>query len=69
MQDMGTKDSMVAGWEIDPVRMAMIDSVCSSDARPIDLALNRSPRQIRDPIKSIKFETAADPLSAARVPL
>ena len=38
MQDMGTKDSIVAGWEIDPVRMAIIDSGCSSDTRSIDLA-------------------------------
>ena len=66
MRDMGTKDSMVTGWEIDPVRLAIIDSGCSSNTHPIDIALSRSPRKFRDLIKSIKFETAADPVVCSK---
>ena len=47
---------------MDPVRLAIIDSWRSSDTHPIDLALKKFPREIRDLIKSIKSETAAEPV-------
>ena len=62
LKEMGTTDSTVTGWEMDPVRLAIIDSGCSSDTHPIDLAFSKFPRKIRDLIKSIKFGTAAEPV-------
>ena len=47
---------------MDPVRLAIVDSGCSSDTHPIDLALRKFPKKIRNLIKSIQFDTAADPI-------
>ena len=66
MRDMGTKDSLVTGWGIDPARLAIIDSGCSSDTHPIDLTLSRPPRKFRDLIKSIKFGTVANPVVCSK---
>jgi len=53
---------LVIGWEMDPVRLAIVDSGCSSDTHPVDLALRKFPKKIRNLIKSIQFDTAAEPI-------
>ena len=58
----GHHDSIVPVWEIDPVRLAIIDSGCSSDTHPIDLANRKFPNTIHKLIEPIKFETVADPV-------
>ena len=62
MRDVRGSDIIVTGWEMDPVRLAIVDSGCSSDTHPIDLALRKFPKKIRNLIKPIQFDTAADPI-------
>lgn len=52
----------MTGWEMDPIRLAIVDSGCSSETHPVDLALARCPKKIRDLIKSIQFDTVAAPI-------
>ena len=52
-------DVLVTGWERDPVRLAIVDSGCSSDTHPVDLVLRKFPKKIRNLIKPIQFDTAA----------
>ena len=51
---------------MDPVRLAIIDSGCSSDTHPIDLAKRKFPNKIDKLITPIKFETAAEPVVCDR---
>ena len=62
MRDFRGSGAVVTDWEIDPARLAIVDSGCRSDTHPIDLALARFPKKIRDLIKAIQFDTAADPI-------
>ena len=55
-------DMIVTGWDMDPVRFAIVDSGCSSDTHPIDLALARFPKKIRGLITSIQFDSGAAPI-------
>ena len=48
MRDVRGSDATVTGWEMNPVRLAIVDSGCSSDTHPIDLALAKFPKKIRD---------------------
>ena len=62
MREFRGGDAIVTAWEMDLVRLAIVDSGCSSDTHPIDLALAKFPKKIRDLIKSIQFDTAAAPI-------
>ena len=53
---------LVTGWEIDPVRIVIVDSGCSSDTHPEDLAKQKFPQKIGTLMKPIQFDTAADPI-------
>ena len=55
--------SLVTGWEMNPLRPAIIDSGCSSDTHPISIATKSFPEKIRPLIKPIQFDTAADPVT------
>ena len=62
----GESKLVVQGHEMDSNRLAIIDSGCSSDNPPIDLALHIFPTKIHQLIKSIAFETAANDFVCAR---
>ena len=47
---------------MNPVRIAIIDSGCSSDTHPHELAVKQFPTKIRKLMKPIQFDTAADPI-------
>ena len=55
--------ALVTGWDMDPLRPAIIDSGCSSDTHPMVLATKKFPEKIRPLIKEIQFDTAADPVT------
>ena len=54
------------GEEMSPTRLAIVDSGCSGDTHPVDLALKMFPKKIRKLIKAIVFETATEHVSCSQ---
>ena len=57
---------IVQACELDTTRLAIVDSGCSSDTQPIDLAFRQLPLKVCKLIKSIASETAADPVACSK---
>ena len=62
MRDFRGGDATVIVWKMDFVRVAIVDSGCSSDIHPIDFVLAKFPKKIRDLIQSIQFDTDVAPI-------
>ena len=54
---------IVSGCEMGRTRIAIMDSGCSSDTHPLEIAQNCFPEKIQKLLRAITFETANQPIT------
>ena len=57
---------IVVGVELGSTRLVIMDSGCSSDIHPLNLAQALFPGKVRNLIKPITFETASTPITCTK---